>query len=117
MSTFSGTWKTGYVRETPTSLRIIKRQQPPYATLKSVVTSIYPVIVNLCLVAARQLAKRATLDVLDAITFDFIGQRVRGVGIVAVEMNRQDILACLIFFNANTRHAWLVKQACRVAAL
>ncbi len=32
-------------------------------------------------------------------------------------MNRQDVLTRIVLFNANTRNAWLAKQACRVALL
>ena len=63
------------------------------------------VVVNLCFVVRCQLAKRSALDVLDAITFDFIRQKFEGI--VAVEMDCQDILTRIILFDTNTRHARL----------
>ena len=49
--------------------------------------------------------------------FNLFGQTFARFGIVSVKMDSQDILACVIFFDADTCNAWLTEQVWRVPPL
>ncbi|HZE68586.1 MAG TPA: hypothetical protein VE135_03545 [Pyrinomonadaceae bacterium] len=64
-----------------------------------------------------ELAERTATDVLHGDAFDLSGQIFNRFGIAVVEMNSQDVLARLIFFDTDTGHARLTKQTWRVSSL
>jgi hypothetical protein len=59
-----------------------------------------------------QLAKWAAPHVFDRNSFNFSGQFF--AGLVAIEMNSQDIVSRFVFLDTDTRHARYTEQACRM---